>query len=760
MNRRLVAFDVIRAAALVRIFLWHATGWAALTWIGAIPAMFFVAGVFAAAGIEAHGYRGMLINRLRRVMPPYWVFAAVVVGVIIAAERKLQLGWHSLGWLIPVVEPPTPVWEGGWAIGPLWYIRTYLWLCVLAGVLYIAVVRRVSVLLAALAIGVFWLEVVHGTGLWELQRVVAYAFFFAMGMGWRTKTILATRRSIATWAVGGLTVAAAASWWMMPANLVVNDSHTLTLGVGVFWVAVLTASLERFERVGGWARKAVAGLNRRSLTIYLYHAPLTGLSYAYLTSAWQIRGQMALIGGTVLGAIMTWAAVAVAGVFEDLAAGRRNLRISVLGSGVAVALVAGALLLPVSTDGGLVVHEAAALPPAPSKAPAKAVLDTPQDMEFLVPPAPSHAGASAQVETPSGPKTSEKNRKPDRPTETIAPVGSGTAFAPVVVDGVVPNWSDLAPQADAAIQQRVDEVLTTWLEAERRRGVAHPGGIDVAVVRPGKFLLTSGMDAEGNATERTVKLEYASITKSFTAALLLRAVEDGRITMDEPIGSLTAAPWFTLTEQISLRDLLTHRSGLVNYADTEVWKRDWQSIDGWESALRAVEAEGLRFQPGSKVQYSSSNYIVAGVLVGQLYKRPVESMIRTDLLEPLGLGNIEVGGARPGAPGTGTGNMRGSVEDLARWAIAMWRDRVVLGSMGNNYASWTDPENLIGFGSFSYCPCQSSGSRVIAAGIGANGAGASVRYYRGTDTVVAVRVPAGMTPEADKLVADVLRAVQ
>ena len=84
----------------------------------------------------------------------------------------------------------------------------------------------------------------------------------------------------------------------------------------------------------------------------------------------------------------------------------------------------------------------------------------------------------------------------------------------------------------------------------------------------------------------------------------------------------------------------------------------------------------------------------------------------------------------------------------------------MLGEVGNTYAKWTDSENLIGFGSFSYCPCSKRGSKVETAGIGANGAGASVRYYRGIDTVVAVRVPSGMTGEVEELIASVLRAVQ
>jgi CubicO group peptidase (beta-lactamase class C family)/peptidoglycan/LPS O-acetylase OafA/YrhL len=765
-QRRLIAFDLLRAIALVRIFMWHGTGWAALTWIGAIPVMFFIAGVFAASSIERSGYVQTLRNRLRRILLPYWVFAGAAVLSIYVADRTMSFTWRSLGWVVPVIRPEVPEWEGGWLVGPLWYIHTYVWLFALAGLLFMAVRRNLLATLSVLAGSAVVLEYLFGFSYWEVQNVVSGAFFLVLGMGWQRRVVLQSSNQRYLWIAGAAVAAFVAAMVAMPKGYNVNDSHTLALLLGILWVSLAVGVLPGLERLGEKLRGVVSFIGDRSMTIYLYHAPVIGLTYAYIAGAWGVHGVVGAGLSVMVAAGLTLLVVQIAGVVEDYAARRHTARETK--SSVLALTVVGAVVL----IGPAVSHETVNLPPAPSRAPQAAQFETPHDMVFLMPGSSGHAAAGLDVENqfagPGGVQanpavhTGDASKEMETSKGTSDETNSIVAIGPkyVEVNGRIPAWKDLAPQAGKTEVEAIEAVLSGWLAEEQQRGRAHPGGVGISILQPGRQSLSIGIAADGAIVPEETILEYASITKSFTAAMLLRAVEAGMISMDEPLGRLEAAPWFTLVESTTLRQLLTHRSGLVNYADTAVWKNDWQDIKGWETALQAVEQEGLMFPPGAKVGYSSSNYIVAGLIVQELYGTSVEAAIGTELLRPLGLDDVEVRPAKAGAPGTGTGNMRGTLVDLSRWAVAMWRDQAVLGEVGNTYAKWTDSENLIGFGSFSYCPCSKRGSKVETAGIGANGAGASVRYYRGIDTVVAVRVPSGMTGEVEELIASVLRAVQ
>lgn len=170
--------DLLRAVALVRVVVFHIFGWAWLTVVfPSMGVMFALAGSLMARSLDRPA-PAVVRARLRRLLPPMWVFAAVVVPVMFA------LGWKPLKeegiwwfirlgcYLLPVGAPPYP-WESGsaggflevsWAdqaVGPLWYIRAYLWF-VLASPLLLKAFRRMPwpTLLAPLG-----LTAVFGTGL-------------------------------------------------------------------------------------------------------------------------------------------------------------------------------------------------------------------------------------------------------------------------------------------------------------------------------------------------------------------------------------------------------------------------------------------------------------------------------------------------------------------------------------------------------------------------------------------------------------------
>jgi CubicO group peptidase (beta-lactamase class C family) len=298
----------------------------------------------------------------------------------------------------------------------------------------------------------------------------------------------------------------------------------------------------------------------------------------------------------------------------------------------------------------------------------------------------------------------------------------------------------------------IDEAIARWLRNKPTDGV------EIAVLTPGRYRYARGYSADGAPTKNADQIPIHSITKTFTAALILRAVEDGRIRLEDRLGTLTVAPWFTVAEQVTVGQLLSHKSGIVTYTDTKTFKDDWQKIDGWEPALRGAQDAGLAFTPGSKQIYSSTNFIVLGLLAAQIYGLEIEKLIERDLLGPLNLDRTSIARPYPGSPGTGTGNMSAHITDLTRWANAMWREKTVLGAAGNQLTTYVDPVNMLGYGNFAYCPCTKQNGKTIPAAIGGNGAEATMRYYPGIDTIIVLRTPVnGPTKGVEELVTEILR---
>lgn len=760
------AFDLIRAVAIVRVCLWHGTGWAALTWIPALPVMFYLNGRFMAVGIEKHGARAAVFGRLRRIMYPYWAFAAVML-LVMYVYGSWQVGSlkNALSWIFPLNVPQGAAWQSGWITEPLWYVRTYLWL-LLTSLILNPLVKRGKLPLIAAWIGAAWLATwVWGTQWWAIQNYVTFGACFVLGMfaathRWRRTELFC----IACVGAAGVALAAVAG---LPAGGVVNDNHALHLSLGLILLAALEAVRPQLETalIGVKRWGAVAAVNMRGASIYLWHPVLIGV--AYLGVGRVARGAILHVGALFVAAAMLWALLAVVGVVEDYAGHKTTSRAEFRAGAIrcSAGVLAAGLFIQITP--GARQYD---LPPVPSQAPPRFESYSPESSEL----GDALLSYPSETSSPSGWRpgvyAKPSNNKvgvdetglPDPNTESnkdktdgsdrhgSADMPGGTGGAPVLQ--TIPLWETLA-EADDSAGAAVAAVVSKWVLDSKI------GGIELAVLRPGVGRFEVSIDGDGNRSVMSDTVALASITKTFTAALLLRAYDDGLLDLHEPIGVLAEAPWFTMAKEITAGQLLGHRSGLVNYTETAAWKLDWRKMDGWRPALEAAMAEGFSGTPGSAVAYSSTNYIVAGLLAAQIYKMPVETLIETLLLKPLGLKTASVGEPIPGGPGTGTGNMYASVTDVARWGMALWRNQEVLGARGNEHLRNIDPLTMLGSGSFAWCPCNLSEDGLQWSSIGANGAEATVRYYPGIDLVVAMRIPGGMDVRGEKLLASIVNIV-
>ena len=188
-------------------------------------------------------------------------------------------------------------------------------------------------------------------------------------------------------------------------------------------------------------------------------------------------------------------------------------------------------------------------------------------------------------------------------------------------------------QTVPAPAQRLDAVVTSAMRRAPIEGVA------VAVSRGGAVVTEAGYgraDAESGqaVTDHTV-FEIGSITKQFTAAAILKLAEDGRLRLEDAIG--TYLPELrTRAEGVTLRHLLTHTSGL-----SSAWAvSDLTAPASPRVVVDSLAARALEFAPGERFVYNNNGYILLGQVVERVSGMSYTDYVRTRLVEPLGLSSV------------------------------------------------------------------------------------------------------------------------
>lgn len=191
-----------------------------------------------------------------------------------------------------------------------------------------------------------------------------------------------------------------------------------------------------------------------------------------------------------------------------------------------------------------------------------------------------------------------------------------------------------AQSADsAAVRERLDAVAKSYTTGNAFMGA-------VLVVDGDRTLLDKGYgkaNVEWNIPDAPdVKFRLGSLTKQFTATLVLLLQQDGKLNIADPVSKyLPDAPkaW----EKITLANLLGHTSGIPNFTSGK-------EFGPWSMNARTPEEElaffrdmPLDFEPGSKFSYSNSNFEVLGVVIEKLSGKKYGDLLRERIFEPLGM---------------------------------------------------------------------------------------------------------------------------
>ena len=255
----------------------------------------------------------------------------------------------------------------------------------------------------------------------------------------------------------------------------------------------------------------------------------------------------------------------------------------------------------------------------------------------------------------------------------------------------VPVTSPESPMPDAAIERLMQRYEGDVPGASLL--VLHDG--EARVHRGyGRSDLEQGIEA-GAATN----YRLASVSKQFTAAAILLLAQDGTLAIDDPVERwLPSLP--PAANAITLRHLLTHTSGLLDYEDLMAEPYVGQIHDAGVLTLLEME-DRLQFASGSAYRYSNSGYALLALVVERASAMSFADFLRTRIFLPLGMhdtlafvaGGPEVSNRAWGYSAVdghwqrtdqsstsavlGDGGIYSNTHDLARWDAALDDDRLL-----------------------------------------------------------------------------------
>jgi CubicO group peptidase (beta-lactamase class C family) len=234
----------------------------------------------------------------------------------------------------------------------------------------------------------------------------------------------------------------------------------------------------------------------------------------------------------------------------------------------------------------------------------------------------------------------------------------------------------------------------------------HSPGIAVLVRRNGQTLLRRGYGIRDLRTREAIESQtdfrLASCTKQFTAMAIMLLVHDRKLRYDEHLTDVFPDfPDYGRT--ITIRNLLTHTSGLPDYEDLmeqeaaakrEAWSENHQIQDAEVLALLNEQKKG-KFAPGTRWSYSNSGYVLLGIIVGKVSGKSFPDFLHERVFAPLKMDhtlayvkgmnevpNRAYGHSREGdgwaetdqsatSATLGDGGVYSNLEDLARWDSAL-----------------------------------------------------------------------------------------
>lgn len=148
-------------------------------------------------------------------------------------------------------------------------------------------------------------------------------------------------------------------------------------------------------------------------------------------------------------------------------------------------------------------------------------------------------------------------------------------------------------------------------------------------------------DVEKNIkADRLTRYKIGSISKTFTAVMVMQLIEEKKMTLQTKLNRFY--PKIQNAEKISIYDLLHHRTGIVDYVNQDAsFHASLDKKHSKEDILKVITSFKSNFEPGSKYEYSNSNFFILGCIIEKLTKKSYEENLQNRIVKKAELGTFE-----------------------------------------------------------------------------------------------------------------------
>ncbi len=186
---------------------------------------------------------------------------------------------------------------------------------------------------------------------------------------------------------------------------------------------------------------------------------------------------------------------------------------------------------------------------------------------------------------------------------------------------------------------KLDELIGAYSEYGKFNG-------SVLVAEKGEIIYSKGFGwanvEEEIPNEAETKFRLASVTKQFTAMLILQLVAENKLKLNVPISTYLPDYPKETGDMITIHHLLTHTSGIPDFTSFAGYSEMMDDHYNPEELVQLFADSPLEFTPGKRFQYSNSGYVLLGFIIEKITAKTYEDVLQEKIFTPLGMTNSGV----------------------------------------------------------------------------------------------------------------------
>lgn len=243
--------------------------------------------------------------------------------------------------------------------------------------------------------------------------------------------------------------------------------------------------------------------------------------------------------------------------------------------------------------------------------------------------------------------------------------------------------ADNAQFSSTTKTDKIDELVSTYAEYGKFDGA-------ILVAEEGKVIYQKAFgwaNREWDILNQTdTKFRIASMTKQFTAMLIMQLVAEKQLSLTEPITTYLPEYPKEPGNKINTHQLLTHTAGIPNYTSFDDYRSIMRRPMQPTEIIHLFADSSLQFTPGERFSYSNSGYVLLGAIIEKVSGKSYEKVLQEKILKPLGMNHTGID-----MPGRLLKNRAlGYHESGAKYVNANFIDMSVAFAAGNIYSTVED----------------------------------------------------------------------